>query len=59
MKLSAYLEICGELRNMVYRCQSSVDSHIDEDIDEYKSRVHHEVDEVFRRIKKEEKERNM
>ena len=58
MKLSTYLEIRGELRNLVYGCQSSVDSHIDEDIDEYKSRVHHEVDEVFRRIKLDEKERN-
>lgn len=58
MKLNAYLELRGELRNLVYESQSSVDSHIDEDIDEYESRVHNEVSEIFRRVKKEEKERN-
>lgn len=59
MKLNTYLELSGELINLDYRFQSSVDSHIDEDIDEYESRVHNEVSEIFRRIKEEEKEGNL
>lgn len=57
MKLNAYFEVRGEIRNLVYECQFSLDNQIDEDLDEYQSRVHREVDEVFRRIKENEKER--
>lgn len=57
MKLNAYFEVRGEIRNLVYGCQFSLDNQIDEDLDEYQSRVHREVDEVFRRIKENEKER--
>ena len=57
MKLNAYFEIRAEIRNLVYACQFSIDNQIDEDLDEYQSRVHREVDEVFRRIKENEKER--
>lgn len=57
MKLNAYFEIRAEIRNLVYDRQFSIDNQIDEDLDEYQSRVHREVDEVFRRIKENEKER--
>lgn len=57
MKLDTYLELRGEIRNLIYDCQSQIDSKEDESIDEFQSRVHREVDEVFRRIKENEKER--
>lgn len=57
MKINAYFEIRAEIRNLVNACQFSLDNQIDEDLDEYQSRVHREVDEVFRRIKENEKER--
>lgn len=57
MKLGTYLELRGEIRNFMYGCQSEVDSKEDESIDEYRSRVHKELDEIFNRIKEKEKER--
>lgn len=57
MKLNAYFEIRGETENIVHDYQFSIDNQIDEDIDEYESRVHREVDEIFRRIKESKKER--
>ena len=35
MKLNAYFEIRGDIRNLVYGCQFSVDNQIDEDLDEF------------------------
>ena len=47
MNLNTYFEVRGEIGSMTYGYQLSVENRIDEDFDEYQSRVHRAVDEVF------------
>lgn len=59
MNLNTYFEVRGEIGSMTYGYQLSVENRIDEDFDEYQSRVHRAVDEVFGRIKASENKRSV
>lgn len=57
MKLETYINVRGVSGDMTYGMESKLETEIDEDFDEYKSRVHRDVDEIFGHIKQNEKER--
>lgn len=57
MKLETYINVHGFSGDMTYGIESKLKTEVDEDFDEYISRVHGDVDETFGYIKRKEKER--
>ncbi len=59
MKLETYINVHGVSGNVTYGFESNPKMEVDEDFDEYKLRVHGQVDRIFDSIEEEEKERNL
>ena len=52
MKLETYINVRGVSGDTSYGFESKLKTEVDEDFDEYLSRVHRDVDETFGYIKK-------
>lgn len=59
MKLETYINVRGVSGDMTYGFESNPKTEVDEDFDEYRLRVHDEVNWIFDNIKKSENERNL
>lgn len=59
MKLETYINVRGVSGDMSYGYESNPLTEVDEDFNEYRSRVHSGVDFIFDSIEKSENERDL